>query len=114
MGRACVDGAGKRRWIALPPGTAIDGSDPDGWIFPVGTRLWKEFAFDRRVETRYLERTSEGWRFATYLWLADVEDLPDHGLLGRLRPGDHLAPGTTSLRAVYLALCSGREALSSL
>lgn len=38
-------------------------------------------------------------RARTYLWLADVEDLPDHGLLGRLRPGDHLAPGTTSLRA---------------
>lgn len=68
------DGARKRRWIALPPGTAIDGSDPDAWIFPVGTRLWKEFAFDRRVETRYLERTSEGWRFATYLWLSDESD----------------------------------------
>jgi hypothetical protein len=25
------DGASKRRWISLPPGTAIDGSDPDAW-----------------------------------------------------------------------------------
>ena len=40
-----TDGAAKRRWISLPPGSAIDGSDPDAWVFPVGTRLWKEFSF---------------------------------------------------------------------
>ena len=32
-----TDGAAKRRWISLPPGTAIDASDPDAWVFPVGT-----------------------------------------------------------------------------
>jgi hypothetical protein len=48
-----TDGAGKRRWISLPPGTTIDGSDPDAWRFPVGTRFWKEFSFNgQRVETR--------------------------------------------------------------
>ena len=62
------DGARKRRWIYLPPGTAIDGSSGDAWQFPIGTRLWKEFAFQRRVETRYMERTVDGWRFATYAW----------------------------------------------
>jgi hypothetical protein len=36
-----TDGATKRRWISLPPGKAIDGSDPDAWVFPVGTRLWR-------------------------------------------------------------------------
>ena len=47
----------KRRWISLPPGSAIDASDPDAWAFPVGTRLWKEFSFGgQRVETRYMER----------------------------------------------------------
>src|SRR5690606_35012367 len=50
------DGATKRRFLRLPPGTAIDASDPEHWVFPVGTRLWKEFAFERRIETRYLER----------------------------------------------------------
>jgi hypothetical protein len=45
------DGATKRRWIRLPPGAAIDASDPDAWVFPVGTKLWKEFSFERRVET---------------------------------------------------------------
>lgn len=68
------DGARKHRWIALPPGTSIDASDPDAWVFPVGTRLWKEFAFDRRVETRYIELTAEGWVFATYRWLDDEND----------------------------------------
>lgn len=63
------DGTTKRRWIALPPGTAIDATRPDAWEFPRGTRLWKEFSFGRRVETRYIERLADGsWRFATYLW----------------------------------------------
>jgi hypothetical protein len=68
-----TDGATKRRWISLPPGTAIDGSDPDAWVFPVGTRLWKEFSFGgRRVETRYLERQADGqWLYAAYEWSAD-------------------------------------------
>ncbi|MFC1460192.1 hypothetical protein ACETIH_26500 [Microvirga arabica] len=67
------DGAAKRRWISLPPGTAIDGSNPEAWIFPVGTRFWKEFSFNgQRVETRYLERKPDGqWLYAAYAWSAD-------------------------------------------
>ncbi len=53
------DGASKRRWIWLPPGTQIDASDPDRWQFPIGTRFWKEFSFGERTETRYLERLSD-------------------------------------------------------
>ena len=67
-----TDGARKERWISLPPGASIDATDPDAWVFPVGTKLWKEFAFERPIETRYLERLADGtWRFATYLWSAD-------------------------------------------
>jgi len=77
------DGTSKRRWIALPPGTAIDATRPDAWEFPRGTRLWKEFSFGRRVETRYIERLADGsWRFATYLWNAEGTDarlVPEHG-----------------------------------
>ncbi len=63
------DGTSKRRWIYLPPGAAIDASRVDAWEFPVGTRLWKEFGYDRRVETRYIERLTDGsWRFAAYVW----------------------------------------------
>ena len=63
------DGAVKRRWIALPPGTAVDASDPDAWSFPVGTRLWKEFSMGGPVETRMIERLADGsWRFLAYAW----------------------------------------------
>ncbi|HEV6967276.1 hypothetical protein [Roseateles sp.] len=64
------DGAAKRRWIALPPGTAVDASRPDAWRFPVGTRLWKEFSVDGRpVETRHYVLGADGrWEFASYVW----------------------------------------------
>ncbi len=80
-----ADSATKRRWIALPPGTSIDASRPDAWEFPVGTRFWKEFALDRPIETRYIDRRADGtWRFATYIWneagtdayLAPAEGMP--------------------------------------
>lgn len=71
------DGAVKRRWLRLPPGTAIDASDPERLVFPAGTRFWKEFAFERPVETRYLELRADGrWRYATYLWDARGEQAP--------------------------------------
>ena len=66
-----TDGMDKRRWLYLPPGTAIDKSDPDAWQFPVGTRAWKEFSRGERVETRFIERLNDGsWRFASYEWNA--------------------------------------------
>jgi hypothetical protein len=64
------DGAAKRRWIWLPAGEKIDTSDLDHWVFPVGTRLFKEFIRDgKRVETRMIERTSDAdYRFGSYVW----------------------------------------------
>ena len=63
------DGAGKRRWIWLPPGAHIDTSDPDAWQFPPGTKLWKEFTRDGvRVETRLLQRLPHRWIGLAYLW----------------------------------------------
>ena len=53
------DGASKQRWIGLPAGTKIDNTNPDEWIFPVGTKLWKEFSKDgKRVETRLWQKVS--------------------------------------------------------
>ncbi|MBL8862354.1 MAG: hypothetical protein JNK02_10115 [Planctomycetes bacterium] len=70
-----TDGATKARWIRLPPGSAIDASDPDVWRFPIGTKLWKEFSFGARVETRTMERGPDGaWVFAAYVWSADGSD----------------------------------------
>ncbi|MCG6875937.1 MAG: hypothetical protein LJE97_12685 [Betaproteobacteria bacterium] len=45
------DGTTKRRRLYLPPGASIDASRPDVWVFPPGTRLWKEFSHARPVET---------------------------------------------------------------
>ncbi len=64
-----TDGATKRRWLLLPPGETVDTSDPDDWVFPVGTRTFKEFTRDGvRVETRLNLKTSDAWAAATYLW----------------------------------------------
>jgi mono/diheme cytochrome c family protein len=70
------DGADKARWIRLPAGTAIDATNPDAWVFPVGTKLWKSFSHGGRpVETRLIERVADGsWRYATYVWKADGSD----------------------------------------
>jgi len=69
-----TDGAAKSRWIRLPAGTWIDASDPDHFVFPVGTRLWKEFALERAVETRMTWLAEDGWHFATYAWSADGKE----------------------------------------
>jgi hypothetical protein len=64
------DGSAKRRWLRLPPGSAIDKSRPDAWDFPRGTKAWKEFSRGGRpIETRFMERLADGsWRFASYQW----------------------------------------------
>ncbi len=67
------DAADKRRYVYLPPGTQIDTSDPDHWVVPAGTKLWKSFINNGQlVETRLIERTGDGpndFRFATYFWM---------------------------------------------
>lgn len=64
------DGLRKSRWVRLPAGQRIDASDVDDWVFPVGTRFWKEFEHNgRKVETRMLWRSSaDRWSYATYTW----------------------------------------------
>jgi hypothetical protein len=76
-----ADGATKKRWIYLPPGTKIDNSTPDRWEFPIGTKIWKEFALGGvRVETRYMVKLaagSLGWFMISYAWnQAQDEALP--------------------------------------
>ncbi|UJR84022.1 hypothetical protein [Sandaracinus amylolyticus] len=71
-----ADGAEKQRWIYLPPGTRIDTRDPDVWVFPIGTRVWKEFRVDGvRVETRFLHKVeADRWENVAYVWRADGSD----------------------------------------
>jgi hypothetical protein len=67
------DGAEKRRFIWLPPGKMIDTSDMDDWVFPVGTKVWKEFSLSgKKVETRFLQKLDDGtWFRTTYAWSDD-------------------------------------------
>jgi cytochrome c553 len=104
-----TDGAGKSRWIQLPAGGRITARDADAWVFPVGTRLWKEFAFDgRRVETRMLWRaTADAWSYAAYVWneaQTDATLAPAEGLAGvvEVAPGKrHSVPSRDDCQACH-------------
>lgn len=102
------DGAVKLRWIRIPQGTYVDASDPNSWEFPFGTKLWKEFRIGgRRVETRYLERTEEGWEFAAYQWSEDEAEAsraPERGtkVSAEVAPGvRHAIPSRFDCRACH-------------
>jgi mono/diheme cytochrome c family protein len=99
------DGAAKRRWISLPPGTAIDASRPDAWEFPRGTRLWKEFSLDRPVETRFIERVPDGsWRYAVYVWNeagTDATLAPADGIAALPTHGGYSIPSESDCRACH-------------
>ena len=105
-----TDGAAKARWIHLP--AAIDGRDEGGWVFPVGTKAWKEFAFGgRKVETRLLWKTgSATWVFASYAWneaQTDAVLVPEGGLpdAAEVAPGlRHAIPSRSDCRD-----CHGQE-----
>ena len=64
------DGASKRRWLKLPPGSVIDTSDMDDWIFPVDTKVFKEFTRDgKRIETRMIWKRGPGdIQMVSYIW----------------------------------------------
>src|SRR5687767_7120797 len=104
-----TDGAAKKRWIRLPQGAAIDGSNVSRWEFPIGTRFWKEFSFDgRKVETRLLWRVSaDRWVFASYVWndaQTDAALAPEAGIPGvaEVAPGKrHSIPGIADCRACH-------------
>lgn len=100
------DGTTKRRWLSLPPGSAIDASDPDAWDFPPGTKAWKEFSREGRIETRYIERQADGsWRFAAYAWNAEgtkAELAPEGGK----SVGNYRIPSRTDCLACHEAAAS--------
>lgn len=86
------DGAQKKRWAYLPPDTKVgtgktatssaSKGNIDYWLFPIGTKFWKEFSFREResgrwvrVETRISEKTAaDRWQFSTYAWNDDESE----------------------------------------
>ncbi len=112
-----TDGAAKSRWLHLPAGKDIDGGDEDGWVFPVGTRVWKEFRFQgRKVETRMIWKAGpRTWVFASYAWneaqteatLVPADGLPD---AAEVAPGVwHRIPSRADCRN-----CHGQESVDML
>lgn len=67
-----TDGSQKRRFLWLPPGTKIDTSDMNDWVFPVGTKAWQELSADGlRLDTRFAEKVADGvlgWQRVAYVW----------------------------------------------
>jgi mono/diheme cytochrome c family protein len=102
-----TDGAVKTRWLELPRGTFIDASNPDVWTFPVGTKFWKEFRFARRAETRLIEHTPEGWKYATYVWNDDESEAtlaPERGIARSVVIRDsvrHAIPSQSDCRSCH-------------
>lgn len=98
------DGAAKSRWIELPAGTKIDASDPSAWVFPVGTKVWKEFRLDtgnglRPIETRLLWKRASGWLRTTYVWSEDGREASE------VRTGVPNVPGTGGYTIPATSLC---------
>lgn len=103
------DGAAKSRWVFLPRSKNIDVRNPDEWVFPVGTKFWKEFSFHgRKVETRMLWRASAAtWIYAAYAWRPDQSDadlVGDSGLKGaaEITPGiAHTIPSIKDCKSCH-------------
>lgn len=102
-------GAAKRRWLYLPPNTQIDNRNPDAWIFPQGTVIWKLFSMNgRKVETRILEKMAAGtgfaaWRASVYLWKADQSDadLLKTNTFYALAPAEKMVYEAGNIEATY-------------
>jgi len=63
------DYSDKRRFIWLPPGTAMTYREGQAFGFPVGAVILKTFSYpERLLETRLLAHRSDGWRGYTYVW----------------------------------------------
>ena len=83
-----ADGAAIRRWIELPPGGAIDVSDPNEWTFPIGTKFWMEFRLHvggrvRPVETRLLVEAGGGFVGPRHVRVVGRRDIGPGGNLRR-------------------------------
>lgn len=68
-------GSDKQRFVVLPQGEVIDNRG-EPWGFPVGTLLFKTFAYDQTpVETRLMRKTAaDEWDYEVYAWDDDGAD----------------------------------------
>jgi hypothetical protein len=82
------DAAEKERFVFIPENGVFDTSNPDAWVFPVGTIFWKTFSrAGRRLETRILTKTTAGegmdsWTFQAFGWNQTQDDVTPIGVEG--------------------------------
>lgn|GEM_PF-506151 len=106
-----ADGAGKQRYVWLPPGETIDVSNPDEFDYPVGTRFWKEFyvgpeGSQKLGETRYMLRADTGWLYTAYVWNEDgTTAIQENEGVADLFGTGHSVPGREQCKTCHI----GRE-----
>lgn len=75
-----TDGMRKQRFLRIPPGETVGFTATGAWDFPVGSVLIKNFILEvqpgdplgrRPIETRFMIRAADAWRFHTYAWNED-------------------------------------------
>lgn len=95
-----TDGATKKRFAYIPEGKKINTTNMDRWIYPNGTKIWKEFSFQmkdgpKRIETRLIEKAEDGkWYYFTFLWNKDETEAviaPSEGIKNYVPINDKVA-----------------------
>jgi hypothetical protein len=78
-----TDGAAKERFFFIPGSMRIESSNPDRWIFPVGSMFWKTFSLGGlRLETRILRKIvaapgPSAWEMRVYKWSATQDSVEE-------------------------------------
>lgn len=110
-------GSEKHRYLVLPEGATVDTSDPERWVFPAGTLLFKTFLYGdgengcaRPVETRVIRKAEDGsWDYAVYGWdasgleasLLDIAEPVPIAVMGEGGAFDHHVPARIECRACH-------------
>lgn len=103
-----ADGAGKQRYVWIPPGTTVDVSDPDEFDYPVGTRFWKEFYVGPEGsqvlgETRFFYRADVGWLYTAYVWNQEgTAAVQENGGVDDLFGTGHSVPSREQCRTCHI------------
>jgi len=116
------DGAQKERWYQLPTGAQIDSTDIDHWLFPIGTKFFKEFSRDgKRLETRLIWRVADtGNRerdtlVGAYVWNeAETDAIFAIDGAQNLRGTDHDAPSADTCWRCHIGEPGNALGLSAL
>jgi hypothetical protein len=111
------DRAAKSRYLRLPPGTKIDSSDMDNWIFPVGTKVWKEFRMGgKKLETRLLEKRRDNtWLMIAFQWnMEQTEAFPVPDGKSNVNGTPHDIPSTAECVECHSAVADALNGVSAM